>query len=122
MSASDQPVGNAVNLTALLPAPETVTVTFPDVAMAGTGATILVALQVVGVACVPLNSTKLQPCVAPKFTPVIVTEVPVPPCVGDTLFILGSVPFEALKAAMTATHFNPEGERVQVAAIDAAED
>lgn len=32
--------------------------------------------QPVGVAAVPLNLTALVPCVAPKFVPVMVTEVP----------------------------------------------
>ena len=34
---------------------------------------MLVALQLVGVAVVPLNFTVLVPCVAPKFAPAIVT-------------------------------------------------
>ena len=59
--------------------PPTVTTTLPVVAPAGTGATMLVALQLVGVAAVPLNVTVLVPCVAPKFVPVIVTEVPTTP-------------------------------------------
>ena len=46
---------------------------------AGTGTTMLVALQLVGVAAVPLNFTVLVPCVAPKFVPVIVTDVPTGP-------------------------------------------
>ena len=44
-----------VKLTPLLANPPTVTTTFPLVAPAGTGATMLVALQFVGVAAVPLN-------------------------------------------------------------------
>src|SRR5258708_16797134 len=65
-----------VKLTPLLATPPTVTTTFPVVAPAGTGAVILVALQLVGVAAVPLNVTVLVPCVAPKFAPLIVTELP----------------------------------------------
>src|SRR6201988_3646473 len=51
----------------------TVTVTLPVVAPVGTGTVMLVALQLVGVAVVPLNLTRLVLCVAPKFAPVIVT-------------------------------------------------
>jgi len=64
-----------VKLTPLLATPPTVTTTFPVVAPAGTGATMLVALQLVAVAVVPLNFTVLVPCVAPKFAPMIVTEL-----------------------------------------------
>ena len=51
---------------------------------------MLVALQLVGVAPVPLNVTVLLPCVEPKFVPVIVTEVPTGPEVGDKLVMLGA--------------------------------
>src|SRR5208337_4135384 len=78
-----------VKLTPLLASPPTVTTTFPVVAPAGTGATMLVALQFVGVAVVPLNLSVLVPCVAPKFAPVIVTEAPTNPDVGFKLVILG---------------------------------
>ena len=44
-----------VKLTPLLATPPTVTTTFPLVAPAGTGTAMLVALQFVGVAAVPLN-------------------------------------------------------------------
>ena len=37
----------------------------------------------------PLNLTVLVPCVPPKVDPVIVTDVPVGPDVGDRLVILG---------------------------------
>ncbi len=68
-----------VKLTPLLAWPPTVTTTFPVVAPVGTGATMLVALQLVGVAAVPLKLTVLVPCVAPKFVPLIVTECPPDP-------------------------------------------
>ena len=42
----------------------------------GTGTTMLVADQLVGVAVVPLNVTVLVPFVDPKFAPAIVTDVP----------------------------------------------
>jgi len=50
-----------VKRTASLARPLTVTTTFPVVAPAGTGTTMLVALQLVGVADVPLNVTVLVP-------------------------------------------------------------
>jgi len=73
----------------LLATPLTVTTTFPVVAPVGTGATIDPLPQVVGVAVVPLNFTVLVPCVEPKFAPVMVTDVPTPPDVGDRLVRLG---------------------------------
>jgi len=54
-------VGNTVKLTPLLAWPETMTTTFPVVAPVGTLATMLVALQLVAVAAVPLNVTVLVP-------------------------------------------------------------
>jgi hypothetical protein len=48
-------------------------------------ATICVLFQLVTEdASVPLKVTVLVPCVLPKFEPVIVTAVPVPPKFGDT--------------------------------------
>src|SRR5580704_2566768 len=85
MSWAFQGAGNpdefefTVKLTPLLGWPPTVTTTFPVVAAFGTGTTRLVALQLVGAAAVPLNVTVLVPCVAPKFVPVIVTDVPAVP-------------------------------------------
>src|SRR5436189_4232132 len=75
--------------TPLLERPPTVTTTFPVVAPLGTGTVKLVALQLVGVATVPLNATVLVPCVAPKFAPVIVTAVPTGPDVGLSVLIDG---------------------------------
>lgn len=57
----------------------TLTTTFPVVASVGTGTTIAVVLQLLGVPVVPLNFTVLMPCVEPKFVPVIVTDVPTVP-------------------------------------------
>ena len=51
---------------------------------------MLVALQLVGVAAVPLNLTVLVPCVPPKFAPVMVTEVPDTPEVGFRLVMFGA--------------------------------
>ncbi len=78
-----------VKFTALLARPPTVTTTFPLVAPAGTGTVMLVALQLVGVAAVPLNVTVLVPCDAPKFAPPIVTDVPTVPELGVKLVMLG---------------------------------
>ena len=75
--------------TPALATPPTATTTLPVVAPAGTEATMLVALQLVGVAGVPLK--EIVPCVAPKFVPVIVTEVPTGPELGLTLVMLGVV-------------------------------
>src|SRR5262249_830030 len=78
-----------VKLTPLLGTPLSVTTTLPEVAPEGTGATIVEALQLVGVAGGPLNVTVLVPCVAPKFAPVIVTEVRIGPKLGLRLLMLG---------------------------------
>jgi hypothetical protein len=82
-------VGRTVKLTPLLARPPTVTTTLPVVAPAGTGTTMLVADQLVGVAVVPLNVIVLVPFVAPKFVPVTVTDVPTGPVVGFTVVMLG---------------------------------
>ena len=79
-----------VKLLPLLAVPETVTTTFPVVAPLGTLATMLVAVQLAAVAVVPLNLTVLLPCVEPKLVPVIVTDAPTAPVVGDRLLILGA--------------------------------
>ncbi len=72
-------LGTTEKFTPLLDAPPTLTTTFPVLAAAGTGTTMLVELQLVGVAAVPLNVTVLEPCVEPKPVPTIVTEVPAVP-------------------------------------------
>src|SRR5439155_10968986 len=82
-------VVNTVNATPLLALPPTVTTTLPVVAAAGTGTTMLVADQLVGVAALPLNVTVLVPCVAPNVVPVIVTGVPAAPLVGARVVIFG---------------------------------
>jgi hypothetical protein len=74
----------------LLATPDAETTTFPVVASAGTVTTMLVALQLVGVASVPLKLTVPLSCIAPKFVPVIVTEVPTTPEVTERLVILGA--------------------------------
>jgi hypothetical protein len=87
-----------VNATPLLAMPPTVTTTLPVVAPPGTGAEMLVALHAVGVDATPLNFTVLVPCVAPKFVPVITTDVPTTPEVGLRLVIVGVGPELALYA------------------------
>jgi hypothetical protein len=80
-----------VNGLPLLTTPPTVTTTLPVVAPVGTAALIDVALhRVIVVAVVPLNFTVLVPWVVPKPLPVIVTDVPAPPEVGDRLVMLGA--------------------------------
>jgi hypothetical protein len=75
----------------LLTTPPTVTDTLPVVAPAGTVTTIDVALQLVTlVAFVVLNVTVLEPWVAPKFVPVIVTDAPTAPLVGERLVMVGA--------------------------------
>jgi len=79
-----------VKPTPLLATPPIVTTTLPVVAPAGTLVAILVALQLVGVAVVPLNFTVFVPCAPPKFAPVIVTAAPTNPEVGFKLEMLGA--------------------------------
>src|ERR1700685_3994259 len=79
-----------VKFTPLLATPPTVTTTRPVVAPLGTGTTMLVAPQVLGVAAAPLNVTVLGPSVEPKFAPAIVTGVPTAPDVGFRLVKLGA--------------------------------
>jgi hypothetical protein len=79
-----------VKLMPLLATPDADTTTFPVVASNGTVTAMLEALQLVGVASVPLKLTVPVPCVAPKFVPVIVTEVPTTPEVTERLLITGA--------------------------------
>ena len=92
-----------VKLTPLLSNPFTVTITLPVVAPAGTVATIEVALQlVIAVATVPLNFTVLVPCGEPKLAPVIVTDAPTTPDVGDRLVMLGAATTVKLEPVLSA--------------------
>jgi hypothetical protein len=96
-----------VKIAPLLDTPPTVTTTFPLVAPLGTGTVIEFALQLLGVAVVPLNVTVLAPCIDPKFVPMIITEDATAPEVGDKLVTLGvgrtvnNIP--ALETLFTAT-------------------
>lgn|SRR5712664_1310520 len=78
-----------VKVTPLLGPPLTVTTMLPVVAPVGTGATIIVGLQLEGVDAEPLKVTVLVHCVFPKFVPVIKTEVPTGPDGGVMFVMLG---------------------------------
>ena len=91
----------------MLSTPPTVTTRFPVVAPDGTGTTRLVGLQLVGVPEVPLNVTVLLPCGDPKFDPVIVTDVPTTPPLGDKLLTLGP---DDVTVKSTALLFPPPTE------------
>ena len=55
----------------------------------GAGTVMLVSVHDVGVPNPPLKLTVLLPCLAPKLVPVIVTDVPTTPEVGEMLVIWG---------------------------------
>ena len=76
----------------LLARPPAVTTTLllPTLTPAGTGTTMLVLLQLKGVAAVLLNVTVLVPWDKPKLLPVIVTCVATPPESGDRPVICGA--------------------------------
>lgn len=80
---------NTVKFAPLLESPFTVTTMFPVVAPEGTVTTILVSLQLEGVADVPFNVTVLEPWVAPNPLPLMVTEAPTAPAAGDRAEIAG---------------------------------
>src|ERR1039458_3414409 len=91
-----------VKVDPLLTAPPTATTTLPVVAPAGTGATMPLALQLVGVAAVPLKVTVLVPWLAPKFAPAIVTAPPTPPAAGVRLVTLGATVTAKVEPLLTA--------------------
>ena len=76
----------------LVPAPGTETNTgiAPSATPLGTGTTMLVLLQLVGVAEIPPKVTVLVPCVVPNPVPAMVTEVPIGPDAGVRLVIVGA--------------------------------
>lgn len=96
-------LGVTVNVTPLLAWPLTVTMTLPVVAPAGTGTVIELALQLVGVADVPLKVTELVPWDAPKFEPAMTTEDPTAPVLGVRLLMLGVLPGGNAIAAADST-------------------
>jgi hypothetical protein len=71
--------GVTVKGSPLLACPATVTSTFPVVAPPGTTVSMLVSLQLIGTAGVPLNVTLLVPWVAPRFMPEMVIAAPTGP-------------------------------------------
>jgi hypothetical protein len=89
-----------VKITQLLPTPPTAIVTQPVVAPLGTGTTMLVLLQLDGVAAIPLNVTVLLPCVATKFEPLIVTIVPIGPELGERTPINGCTVVDSYSSAL----------------------
>jgi hypothetical protein len=111
--AGDKPVmfgvARTVKTVPLVSTPLVFTTTGPVVAPDGTVAAILVALQLVTVAVVPLNLTAPLPCVEPKFAPVMVTAAPTIPEVTDKLEMLGvgstvnAIPFVLTPLAFTTT-------------------
>src|SRR3972149_3516715 len=81
--------GVTVKVTPVLDMPPTVTTTGPVLAPVGTGTIISMSLQLVGVASIPLKVAVLVPWVEPKFSPLIVTDVPTAPDAGERLLITG---------------------------------
>ncbi len=110
-----------VKATPLLATPPTVTTTFPVVAPPGTVTEMPVALQLVGVAAVPLKVTVLVPCDAPKFVPLIATGVPTEPEFGFRPVMLGPLPPPpiGLKAARTTPQLS-EAAMAEPAATEPA--
>jgi hypothetical protein len=82
--------GATVKFVPLLFKPLANTTTLPVVAPPGTVTVMLVALQLETVAVVPLKLTVPDPCVEPKFVPVMVTAAPTAPVVIDRLVMLGA--------------------------------
>src|SRR6266446_6554682 len=101
-----------VNATPLLATPPTVTTTLPVVAPAGTAATMLVALQLVGVAVIPLNCNMLVPCTAPKFAPLIVTGVPTNPGPGFTVSVAAALVTVPAVFVTTTANVDPLSDAV----------
>ncbi len=79
-----------VKLEPLLFTPLANTTTLPVVAPLGTVTVMLVALQLVTDAAVPLNFTVPLPWLEPKLVPVITTVAPIAPVVIDKLVTLGA--------------------------------
>src|ERR1700675_2191760 len=81
--------GTTVKLLPLVFTPLVFTTTLPVVAPEGTVVAMLVALQLVTAAAVPLKLTVLVPWAEPKLVPVILTEDPTAPDVGERLLMVG---------------------------------
>lgn len=83
------PICRIVKFIELLPPLAVLTITGPLATFIGTGTTMLVSLQLVGVAEKPLKVTVPVPCEAPKLEPVIVTGVSHGPRGGLKLATVG---------------------------------
>ena len=94
--------GNTVNVTPLLvlPAPD-VTTTGPVAAPDGTAHTMVVADQGQSEASMPLKVTFPVPCVDPKLLPLIVTEAPIAPELGDRLLMAGTTTVKSVPLLST---------------------
>jgi hypothetical protein len=79
--------------TPLLGFPSTVTTTFPVVAPEGTRARIEVAVQLIGLALGGVEGDCTSTLGRTKISPVIVTEAPTAPEIGDKAVILGEAAF-----------------------------
>ena len=92
---------DTVKLTPLLACPFTVTITFPVAALAGTVTVMLVGdhAEAIG-AALPLKVTVLEPWLAPKLAPLIVTELPLGPADGDRFVMLGAPDAEIVYVAV----------------------
>jgi len=82
---------------------------------------MLVALQLVTVAAVPLNLTVLLPCVVPKLDPAIVTEAPTAPVLGVRLEIVGAAAACVAPKTNTNRHTNSVVARMSSFGWDMAE-
>ena len=80
---------------------EVVTEILPVVALAGTTATSWVVVPELSVAVMPLNLTVLEPSVALKFVPVMVTLVPTAPLEGENVVMVGMVGGATMVASVT---------------------
>jgi hypothetical protein len=98
--------GTAKTIPLLLAFPK-LTVMGPVDAPAGTGTTMVLFVQLVGVAEVPLNCTMPPDELAPKLEPVMVTGVPGGPEVGEIVLMFGATvkttALLAFPAAVTTT-------------------
>src|SRR6266446_4819756 len=92
ISPSLQPEGSDVteNDELFAVCPFTVTPNTPELALAGTTATMPVFDQFATSAVVPFKVIVLLPCAEPKFVPVIATEDPTAPELGEMLVIVGA--------------------------------
>lgn len=89
-TASGDTTVNVAELLVPAPGTETTIGIAPNATPLGTGITILVLLQLVGVAEIPPKVTVLVPCVVPKPVPAMLTDVPIGPDAGVKLVIVGA--------------------------------